>query len=204
MQRSYCAILGAVVLLSTSLPVSAINTDVSAADIRRAIGIAVGPKAAGPGFHAPYILPVKDPVVERLEVITEFRRFVLASEAQMALGNWTLARGGTDAKGRTLADLLRKWRGHVSIKVSARFHPQHSYKFMPAIDILIGEPSFLAIDVARTPLMTVSTEGVASMTGAIIETSFNAASFSDRALPVRIVMDGRDLTRAVVDFSRLE
>lgn len=194
-------LFGAAAFLVTTPRVAAINADLSDADIRRAIGIAVGPRTAGGRFHVPYILSVKDPLVERLEVITEFRRFVLASEEQTALGNWTSARGGYDRKGRTLKDVLQGRRGQVSIKLRARFHPHHSYSFLPAIDILIGEPSFLALDVVRTPLLA---DGSASMTGAVIEAAFNAPSFHDRSLPVRIVMDGKELTRVDVDFSKLE
>jgi hypothetical protein len=196
------ALTGAAVLLMMTPRIAAINAEMTDADIRRAIGIAVGPQRAGAGFHAPYILPVRDAMIERLEVITEFRRFVLASQEQIALGNWTLARGGYDAKGRTLTDLLQKWRGQVSIRLRARFHPHHSYTFMPAIDILIGEPSFLAIDVVRTPLM--SEGSPTSMTGAVFETAFNAPSFHDRSLPVRVVLDGKELARVDVDFSKLE
>jgi len=194
-------LFGAAAFLVTTPRVAAINADLSDADIRRAIGIAVGPRTAGVRFHVPYILAVKDPLVERLEVITEFRRFVLASEEQTALGNWTSARGGYDMKGRTLKDNLQGRHGQVSIKLRARFHPHHWYSFLPAIDILIGEPSFLALDVVRTPLLA---DGSASMTGAVIEAAFNAPSFHDRSLPVRIVMDGEELTRVDVDFSKLE
>lgn len=195
-------LFGAGAFLVTTPRVAAINADLSDADIRRAIGIAVGPRTAGVRFHVPYILSVTDPLVERLEVITEFRRFVLASEEQTALGNWTAARGGYDMKGRTLKDILQGRRGQVSIKLRARFHPHHSYSFLPAIDILIGEPSFLALDVVRTPLLTDGSP--ASMTGAVIEAAFNAPSFHDRSLPVRIVMDGKELARVDVEFSKLE
>ncbi|MSO56884.1 MAG: hypothetical protein EXQ55_08195 [Acidobacteria bacterium] len=154
MKLRHWALAGAAAVWLTTPLVAAINTEVTDADVRRAFGIAAGPTPAGARFHAPYILPVRDAMVERIEVITEFRRFVLASEAQTVLGNWTLARGGYDAKGRTLKELLSRWRGQVSIKLRARFHPRHLYSFMPAIDILIGEPAFLAIDVMRSPLMS--------------------------------------------------
>ncbi len=196
------AITGVAALLMTTPRVAAITADVSDADIRRALGIAAGSKAAAVRFHAPYILPVKDPMIERIEVITEFRRFVLASQEQTALGNWSLARGGYDARGRTLKQILQKWRGQVSIRIQVRFHPHHSYSFLPAIDILIGEPSFLALHVLRTPMMT--GESPATMTGATIETAFNAPSFHDRSLLVRAVLDGKELTRVGVDFSKLE
>ena len=42
------------------------------------------------------------------------------------------------------------------------------------------------------------------MTGAIVETFFNAPSFHDRELPLRIVFDGKERVRALVDFSKIE
>ena len=198
--RKWAMLIAAGLLMT--MPLGAINIEVTDADISRAISIAVGQKPASARFHAPYILQISAPAVERAEVITEFRRFVLASEEQSALGNWSLARGGYDAKGRTLRDLLQKWRGQVSIKARMRFHPQHSYAFMPAIDVLIGEPSFQGIDVVRAALMTSGTP--TSMTGAVVEAAFNAPSFHDRTVPVRIVLEGKELARVTVDFSKLE
>ena len=46
--------------------------------------------------------------------------------------------------------------------------------------------------------------GRSPLSGAVIETFFNAPSFHDRTLPVRIVFDGKELVRAAVDFSKLE
>jgi len=37
-----------------------------------------------------------------------------------------------------------------------------------------------------------------------VEVWFNAQSFDNRRLPVRIVMDGKELTRFSVDFSALD
>ena len=87
------------------------------------------------------------PLIEHLDVITEFRRFVLAAEDQLKAGNWMMARGGYDPKGRTLKDLLRPRSGQVSIRARLRFHPQNNYTSLPAFDILLGEPTLLAIDV---------------------------------------------------------
>ena len=129
---------GFALIMVTQSRVRAIDIDVTDADIQRATAIATGRKDLRGQFHAPYILPVSDPTVERAEVITEFRRFVLASEELAARGNWMVARGGHDAKRRTLKDMLEQWRGQVAIRVAVRFHPQHSYAALPPIDILPG------------------------------------------------------------------
>jgi hypothetical protein len=185
--------------------VGAIDPDVTPADVQRAVSIAISYDDARARFHESYRIPVNDPTVELIETITEFRRFVMASEEQLQLGNWMIARGGFDSKGRTLRDLLLPWRGQVSIRIRLRFHPLHSYTGMPATDIMVGEPSFQPLDVIRTPIITSPDQGgLTIMTGAIVETFFNAPSFHDRALPVRIVFDGKELVRALVDFSKID
>ena len=195
-------ILCALACLSVAPRLVAIDTDIDGDDFKRAVEIATAQKAVNARFHAPYVLNVSHPVMERVEVITELRRVVMASESELALGHWSFARGGYDAKGRTLRDTLRKWQGQTSIRLRARFHPQHAYPFLPAIDVLVGEPSYLAIDVRREALTNGSDPP--RMTGAIVEVWFNAQSFDNRRLPVRIVMDGKELTRFSVDFSALD
>lgn len=194
-----CAVLA---LMAATPRLVAIDTDVNGDDFRRAVEIATAQKAVNARFHAPYVLDVSHPVLERVEVVTELRRLVMASEAELALGHWGLARGGYDAKGKTLQDTLRKWQGQTSIRLRARFHPLHAYPFLPAIEIFVGDPSYLAIDVRREALMNGADPP--RMTGEIVETWFNAQSFDSRNLPVRIVMDGKELTRFSVDFAKLD
>lgn len=195
-------VLCALACLSLATRVVAIDTDVDADDFKRAVEIATGRKAANAAFHTPYVVDVSHPVLERVEVVTEFRRFVMASEAEAAVGRWGVARGGYDIKGRTLKDLLRKWQGQTSIRLRARFHPLHAYPFLPIFQVLVGDPSYLAIDVQREAIMSSATPP--RMTGATVEAWFNAQSFENRHLPVRIVMDGQELTRFSVDFAALE
>jgi hypothetical protein len=200
------AVLAAAAFLMSPDGTAAIDVDVTTADITRAVAVANSAANARARFHAPYILAVSDPMIERLEVITEFRRFVLASEEQTRLGRWMVARGGYDLKGRTLKDMLKRWHGQVSVKARLRFHPHHRYSGVPLFDILIDEPSLLAVETDRTPLTTsaMDREMASVMTGAVIETSFNAPSVDDRVLPVRLLLDAKELVRVSVDFSRLE
>jgi hypothetical protein len=184
--------------------VAAIDADFSEADLRRAVTIAVGSDGNRERFHAAYNVPVTDSTVEQVEVITEFRRFVLASEEQLALGNWMLARGGFDSSGQTLKNLLERWRGQVALRTRVRFHPQHAYTAIPAIDILVGEPSFLAVETVRTPVTVSFDGGTSGLVGAVVETTFNALSIANRTLPVRIALDGKELVRLSVDFGRLD
>src|SRR5688500_1620968 len=187
--------------------VAGINEVLSDRDISYALSIATGSDTTRVAFHAPYILAVSVPTIEHLEVITEFRRFVLAAEEQLKSGNWMMARGGFDPKGRTIKDLLRPVSGQVSIRARLRFHPQNSYKTLPLFDVLVGEPTLLAINATRTPhVTTLSIDGgtIDVIHGATIETFYNAPTINDRMLPVRMVFEGKEIARVSVDFARVQ
>ena len=173
----------------------------------RAFAVANGSEPARAAFHAAYVVDVADPVIEHLEVITEFRRFVLAAEDQLKAGNWMMARGGFDPKGRTLKDVLRPLSGQVSIRARLRFHPQNNYVALPAFDILLGDPTLLPINAVRTPDLKPATGEPGTrdvINGATIEIFYNAPTVDDRVLPVRILSAGKEQTRVSVDFARIQ
>ena len=203
----YGILLGAAVLSWAQTRVAAVTEVVTDGDIKRALAIANGPEPARVRFHAPYVISLNDPTLERLEVITEIRRFVLASEEQLRLGHWMVARGGYDQQGRTLKEILEPASARVSLRARVRFHPLNTYIHLPAIDVLLGEPTLLALDVARTPILAPASNDPKSRAvylGAEIETAFNALSIGDRVLPVRVMSETQELGRVDVDFSRLE
>jgi hypothetical protein len=177
-------------------------------DISYALAIANGSEATRGVFHTPYIVRVDEPVIEQLDVITEFRRVVLAAEDQLKSGNWMVARGGFDTRGRTLMDVLRPLAGQVPLRARLRFHPQNSYKTLPPFDILLGDPTLLALNTARTPhvekVVTDTGGSYDVMTGATIEAFYNAPTIDDRVLPVRMMFEGKALARVSVDFSRIQ
>lgn len=192
-------------LLLAYAPLAAVTEVLTDRDIAHALNIANGSEATRTIFHAPYSIPVHDPAIEQFEVVTEFRRFVLAAEEQLNAGNWVMGRGGFDAKGRTLKDVLRPFGGQVSIRARLRFHPLNNYSTPPPMDILVGEPTLLAIDAVRTPHVTTGEPGTRDViNGATIETFYNAPTIADRVLPVRLLFEGKELARASVDFSRVE
>jgi hypothetical protein len=204
--RAILAVVSAV-LVFMSVPLAGVTEVMTEADVAYALNIANGSDATRALFHAPYRIAIDDPLIQHLEVITEFRRFVLAAEDQLKGGNWMMARGGFDTKGRTLKDLMRPFGGQVSIRAQLRFHPQNSYITLPAFDILVGEPTLLAINVIRTPAI-VPANGEPGMrdiiTGATIEVFYNAPTIADRVLPLRLLFEGTEVARRSVDFSRVE
>lgn len=198
------ALAGLAAFLIAQAGVAALDVDIIEGDIRRAAEIANSPRAARARFHQAYDVAITDATVQHIEVITEFRRFVMEFERQNALGNWMMARGGYDPKGRTVKDILRDVRGQIAIRIDVRLHPLHSYSAVPPFEIALGEPSLLAVSVARTPVTSGSAENGFALTGAIIETAFNSPSVGDATLPVQVSLAGKEIVRVRVDFSRLE
>jgi hypothetical protein len=201
------ALLGAAAFLLAGAPVVALTEILTDRDYAYAMSIANGSEGTRTLFHTPYVLAVNDPTIERLEVITEFRRFVLAAEDQLKAGNWMMARGGYDSKGRTVRDLLRPLEGQVSLRARLRFHPHNAYVTLPPFDILVGEPTLLAINTIRTPHITPASgeRGTRDVIdGATIEVFYNAPTIKNRMLPIRMFFEGKELTRVGVDFARIQ
>jgi len=187
--------------------VAAVTDVMTERDVAEALSIANGSEATRAVFHAGYLVAIDDPLVERLEVITEFRRFVLAAEEQLKAGNWMMARGGFDPKGRTLKDILKPFSGQVSLRAGLRFHPQNNYGALPPFDMLLGEPTLLAIGALREPHVTIASGEPGTrdvINGATIEVFYNAAAINNRSLPIRLVFENKEAARVRVDFSRLQ
>src|SRR5438128_9950951 len=135
MTRVWCRVLLCLAgMLSLRIHGGAITVALSEIDIARALKIATESEQIRARFHAPYLIPVNDPTVERVEVMTEFRRYVMAAEEQVKLGNWIVAQGGTDLSGRSVKEMVRPWKGRVSIRTRLRFHPQNTYGDIPPIE----------------------------------------------------------------------
>jgi hypothetical protein len=203
MNVSRRVLLGVAGFLFAQAGAGALDIDIIEADIRRAGEIALSSEAARARFHAAYNVPVDDPTIGHIELITEFRRFVMEAERQNALGNWMMARGGYDSKGRTLKDILKESRGQLAIRVEVVLHPLHTYSAIPPFEITLGEPPFLPVSVARTPI-TRSPEDGGTLAGAVIEAAFNAPSIGDATVPVRVLLDGKQVVRVRVDLSRID
>jgi hypothetical protein len=81
------------------------------------------------------------------------------------------------------------------------------YVNAPLFDILLGEPTLLAVETARAseevPPKDPSVDR-AVIIGATVETAFDAAQVGNRPMLVRVVSQGTEVVRGSVDFSRLE
>jgi hypothetical protein len=79
-------------------------------------------------FHQPYRVRVSRPPVDYVEVVTPFRRVVLAAE--------TRARGGDRRFGqREARDTLATAPDEIDLLVELTFHPQTAYIAVPAYDV---------------------------------------------------------------------
>ena len=164
--------------------------------------LAAGPADARARFHAPYVMRLDDPLVEQVEVITEFRRYVLKTEEEITRGNWMFSQRHQEAR-----QTLRLWQRRLSIVARLRFHPQNNFVSVPPYEIVVAAPDVQPLDVIRTPIQAMLSGkpgDSAPLLGATIEAIFDAASVGELARPVRIALAGQDVKRVTIDFSKLE
>jgi hypothetical protein len=124
-------------LLSIALAGGAIAYDPSPAPGAVAEALAIGQSrvdTARAQFHRPYRLPVNEPPVDYLEVVTPFRRVVLLAE--------TRARAGDRLFGRREALLAAAERGApLEIVAELTFHPLNTYLDVPAFEVELAGPA---------------------------------------------------------------
>jgi hypothetical protein len=180
----------------------------SAADVQRAMKLAGEPEAARARFHAPYITPIKNSIIRDIEVLTEFRRTVIATEDALKRGDWAIAHGASSLGGRTIADVVAPWRRIVTIVANLQFPPMHTYVSIPRCDVTVGGTPILAPVDRRTTArssLPYSSRGttVTSLLGATIEVDFDAGPVGETSRSAVVTCDGKGVASAVIDFNRL-
>jgi hypothetical protein len=190
--------------ISSPTPLGAINVSPTTQDILRALKLGRSAEGERARFHARYVLPVQDPVVREIEVITEFRRFVLKTEERMRLGDRMFAESVRQAQ-----EALRPSRGRLSVVAHFQFGPLNTYTAVPAVVVLVtGRPEIDAIEGHVTPIWSFPFEtrngSSTYLVGATLQLDFDAASVGQTERPVSVFLDGRELTRATIDFGKLE
>src|SRR5205809_268880 len=171
------------------------------AEMERAlsIGRAFDPERAR--FHQPYVIATTDPTVEQIEVVSEFRRVVMFAEEQIRHGDHMFGL-------RQAEPALRPWHGKVTIVARLRFHPLNVFLASPPYVIVIGDPLVAALDTRRTSLYALANSqkpaAPTPVTGAVVETDFDAQAVGQGARTIRVVLEGKEVTRTVVDFAQLQ
>jgi hypothetical protein len=172
-------------------------------DIERALKLAQAFEEKRAQFHAPYIVNVSDATLERVEIVSEFRRYVLTTEDQLRQGRWLFAQSIKDAQ-----QMLRPWRGRLSLAARVRFHPQNTLSVVPAYDLALAGPDLPPIDLVRTPITALFSgkrgDFYAPLIGATIDAVFDAAPIGDTVRPVRLSLAGQEVARVTIDFAKLE
>ncbi len=186
--------------------IRALNVSLSRADVERALSLARRSEPERARFHAPYVIDVNDPFVEQVQVVTEFRRYVLITEDRIARGDWMFSQGVLKAN-----EALGSFRGRVTIVARLRFNPLNAYVDLPSCEIVVlGAPSPEALDTRTTPITSEpfrvgkGREKATTLLGAVAETDFDAAAIGQTRRPILVLLGGRELKRLEIDFGRLE
>jgi hypothetical protein len=198
--------LALVLLLAWTAGLSsrALQTPLDDAAVDRAMQIARGSDRDRARFHAGYIVHVDDPLVEQIEIVSEFRRLVLIAEERLRLGDWMFTRSR-----REVDEALRPWRGLVTISARLRFNPLNVYVSVPPYEIVAGGAG-AAVDpratdaTALTAPIGADPAGPTMITGAIVESRFDAAALGQAVRDVRVVLRGDTLASVRVDFGALD
>jgi len=92
-------------------------------------------------YHRTYRVAVRQPPVDYVELVTPFRRLVLAVEERMRLG-------GRSFRQQEALAVLATHGATLDLVVELTFHPQNAYVGVPAYDVMLsgGSP-----EVARLP-----------------------------------------------------
>jgi hypothetical protein len=202
--------------LCCSATLTAFDPRPDTAALERAIALGRSASASAlDRFGAPYRVPIAaapglvgDPSLDHLELMTPFRRVVLAASEQARQQNprWGVPQA---------AEFVRPYRDAVSLILYLRFPPQNVLVTMPRYEIVLyrrdapsGERSeFEPREIREVPR---SISGTAVPPGSPIVVGSIEAVFDARLLDPRgvylagIRQGGRELRRVEVDFRQVE
>jgi len=179
---------------------AAIDLDITPDEVDRAIAIG---RRGEPGFHADYVRTIDATVdtitVERVEIVTPYRRIVLHAEARRRVGDVVVGRADVEP-------LLREWRNRVSVVTTARIHPQNLLASVPPIEAKVHDPilgrAIEPLDVVRKPITRIGTNR--PLLGSTIETIFDAGLLASVNGTIAVTLGGKELARTAMDFRAIE
>jgi hypothetical protein len=184
---------------------AAINLNLSPLDIDRALTIGRASDTERARFHAPYITTLADnPVVQRIEIVTELRRYVLFAESEIKKGERLNAHSV-----RLATEAVAPWKNRVSIVAHLRFHPLNTYVDVPQIQIELDGPGAAQalIGVLKDPVLSFPS-GVPGerlpVLGARADGVFDATIIGQTQRNATVSVDGKEVAFARLDFARVE
>lgn len=198
--------IGVLYAVLAQAAVGAINVQVTQEDIRRATELARFPHtdAERAQFHQHYTTVVNGAVVEyfgveKIEVITPFRRMELIAEEHARI-NDLFARGGLqDAE-----EAIRPWRDLVSIVAHLRFDLTKPIPGVPAVDVTIEGPRpVFAISTNQTGIYSGNGDQT-FLVGGAVEALFDVRDVGQTTQPVVVRWNGKEVVRVPVNFAAME
>jgi hypothetical protein len=201
MQSAGC-VLGLLLLSGGVTADGSIDLDVTLQDIDRALTIARSTDAERARFHAPYILTIDDPFVERIEIISEFRRVVLLAEEHAARGDRAFTYSTTLAQ-----KAVEPWKHRVAIAARLRFHPLNAYVDVPPAEIVLDANPSSRIGVLTQPILALPSARSGDrlpLLGAVVEGVFDALAVGQGTHEFTIRLDGKELRRVPLALAALQ
>jgi hypothetical protein len=194
-------VLAVALAVPAARAIDAIDLDVNAGKIEAGLRIARGSESGRAAFHRPYQFATNDPSVERVEVITEYRRLVLMGEERIAAGDRMFGQGG-----RMVEDAMRPWRRRVAVAARVRFSPQNAYVTPPPVEIVLagGSGDVPRLDMRNAPQSFAGPGGTLSWTGVDAEAVFDATTIGQTFRAAIVLLGGKEAARVTIDFSRLD
>jgi hypothetical protein len=186
--------------------IDAINVQLKSEDIQRATELARWPHtdAERTQFHKRYTIEVNGPLVqyfavEKIEIITPFRRMELIAEEHARI-NDLFARGGLhDAE-----EALQPFRDRLSIVAQLRFDLTKPIPGVPEADVMLEGPNPVS------PI-TINSSGIYSsngdqtwLVGGVLEAVFDVRDAGQTTRPVVMRWKGKEIARAAVGFAAIE
>jgi hypothetical protein len=166
-------------------------------------------------FHAPYRITVGQAPVDYVDVITPFRRVVLAAEQRLQIGDRSFGQ-------QQALELLQAANGQFDVIVELTFHPLNTFVGIPpyTVTLLEGTNRIEPVALDRRPRFGARLEGLPSPlptpAGALVPSGSQpmlggtlVARFAGDAIDVEAAMDlvvaesGQTLARTRIDLGRL-
>jgi hypothetical protein len=165
-------------------------------------------------FHAPYRITVGQAPVDYVEVVTPFRRVVLAADQRAQIGD----RSFGQQKG---LELLQAANGQFDFNVELTFHPLNTYVGIPPYDVTLvrGAMRIKPVTLDRQPRYGARVEGLPPavpapgtfipggsqpMLGGTVIARFAGDAVDANGMIELVVSDaGKELARARVDLGKL-
>jgi hypothetical protein len=194
-----------------------LNLSLTGADTERALALSRWPHTDTERvrFHDLYLTAVganpsplsATPAVIQIDVTTEFRRLELIAEEHARVGE-SFGRGGLDDVGAA----MKPWRGIVAIEAhlqllggcAATGDAGSCAPVVPPTDIAIDGVGSVRAQQALRPFWYARSGTSPLQLGNVAEAKFAATAIGTSRRTVHVVINGREVAHAAVDFGALE